>query len=125
MQTATISQTMPFHALGDETRLRVMRLLVVTAGPLTAGQLAESIGVPPSHLSRHLQILEFSGLISRARRGKTHYICTSNAHPVNLPLFDAVQAIADDAKVFSQDLERLGQILGYGQNVPPYSDADG
>ena len=52
-----------FGALAQDTRLTVFRLLV-QAGPngLTAGDIAERIGVPPSTLSHHLATLERAGL---------------------------------------------------------------
>jgi DNA-binding transcriptional ArsR family regulator len=57
-----------FGALSQETRLRIIRLLV-TAGEagLPAGALAAAIGVSPSNLSFYLKELEHSGL-ARSRR---------------------------------------------------------
>jgi DNA-binding transcriptional ArsR family regulator len=114
MQTARLRQTWPFQALGDETRLRVMRLLISAAGPLTAGQLAEAICVPPSHLSRHLQILDIAGLTSTARSGKTHYVSASVASGSLEALCAAVRALSDDTKVFSEDNQRLSRLSGLG-----------
>lgn len=57
-----------FGALSQETRLRILRLLVV-AGPdgLAAGTIAERVEVSPSNVSFHLKELERAGL-ARARR---------------------------------------------------------
>lgn len=57
-----------FGSLAQETRLRVLRLLV-QAGPegLSAGSIAERIGASPSNISFHLSHLERAGVI-RARR---------------------------------------------------------
>ncbi|MCB1052289.1 MAG: helix-turn-helix transcriptional regulator [Acidobacteria bacterium] len=51
-------------ALAHESRLRVFRLLV-QAGPhgVPAGQLAETLQVPPSSLSFHLKELSYAGLV--------------------------------------------------------------
>jgi DNA-binding transcriptional ArsR family regulator len=61
-----------FAALSQETRLRLVRLLV-TAGPdgLTAGALATEIGVSSSNLSFHTKELEHSGLIQSRREGRS------------------------------------------------------
>ena len=55
-------------ALGQETRLDAFRLLV-RQGPIgmTAGAVAEALGVAPSTLSPHLAQLERSGLATSWR----------------------------------------------------------
>ncbi len=55
-------------ALAQETRLAIYRLLVET-GPdgLSAGIVAEKIGVAPSSLSFHLAQLMHAGLITQRR----------------------------------------------------------
>ena len=59
-----------FAALAQESRLRAVRALV-QAGPegLSAGRLAETLGVSPSNLSFHLKELERAGLVTAQRRG--------------------------------------------------------
>jgi DNA-binding transcriptional ArsR family regulator len=58
-------------ALSQETRLQLYRLLV-TSGPagLSAGNIAERLGVVPSSLSFHLQNLVHAGLITQRRMGR-------------------------------------------------------
>src|SRR5580698_10542646 len=58
-------------ALAQETRLDVFRLLV-TVGPagLPAGVIAERLGVQPSSLTFHLNLLHRAGLISQTRRSR-------------------------------------------------------
>jgi ArsR family transcriptional regulator, arsenate/arsenite/antimonite-responsive transcriptional repressor len=55
-------------ALAHEHRLAVYRLLV-QAGPdgLSAGQIADHLGLVPSSLTFHTQALQRAGLISRRR----------------------------------------------------------
>src|SRR5213595_62797 len=55
-------------ALAQDTRLALFRLLV-TAGPdgLSAGTIAEQLGVAPSSLSFHLQQLLHAGLVTQRR----------------------------------------------------------
>jgi ArsR family transcriptional regulator len=58
-------------ALSQGTRLQLYRLLV-TCGPagLSAGNIAERLGVIPSSLSFHLTNLVHAGLITQRRTGR-------------------------------------------------------
>lgn len=62
MESSTAIEAL--SALAQETRLSVFRLLV-REGPsgLTAGALAQQVGVAPSTLSHHLAQLERAGLL--------------------------------------------------------------
>jgi ArsR family transcriptional regulator len=55
-------------ALAHETRLAVFRMLV-QKGPegVPAGTIAESLGIPPSSLTFHLQQLLHAGLVTQRR----------------------------------------------------------
>ncbi|MFG6084079.1 metalloregulator ArsR/SmtB family transcription factor [Paracoccus litorisediminis] len=61
-----------FGALSQETRLRILRLLVV-AGPegLAAGVIAEQAGVSASNVSFHAKELERAGLICSRRESRS------------------------------------------------------
>ena len=61
-----------FGSLAQETRLRVLRLLV-QAGPegVAAGAVAEKLGVTPSNISFHLAHLERAGLIQARREARS------------------------------------------------------
>jgi ArsR family transcriptional regulator, arsenate/arsenite/antimonite-responsive transcriptional repressor len=57
--------------LAQETRLRLYRLLVAAgADGLSAGVIAERLGVIPSSLSFHLTHLTHSGLVTQRRSGR-------------------------------------------------------
>lgn len=61
-----------FGALSQETRLRILRLLVV-AGPegLAAGLIAEQAGVSASNVSFHIKELERAGLVASRRESRS------------------------------------------------------
>jgi DNA-binding transcriptional ArsR family regulator len=63
---------MAFAALSQETRLRLLRQLVI-AGPegTAAGNLASEVGVSASNVSFHLKELEGAGLIGSRREGRS------------------------------------------------------
>lgn len=61
-----------FAALSQETRLNVVRTLVVAgADGLAAGRIAEILGTSPSNISFHLKELEHAGLISMRRDSRS------------------------------------------------------
>lgn len=59
-------------ALSQETRLRILRLLVRShdAG-LASGAIAEAVGVSASNISFHLSLLERAGLLESRREGRS------------------------------------------------------
>src|SRR5271166_5235337 len=65
-------------ALGTETRLRIVRLLL-SAHPegLVVGEIGSELGIPPSTLSHHLEKLRNEGLVS-VRRESTFLRYTAN-----------------------------------------------
>ena len=86
-------------ALAHEHRLAIYRLLV-EAGPagMSAGEIAERIGIVPSSLTFHVQSLQRAGLITQRRVSRqlfysadfgavnelVHYLtknCCGGAHP--------------------------------------------
>ncbi|MBI4726257.1 metalloregulator ArsR/SmtB family transcription factor [candidate division TA06 bacterium] len=68
-----------FKALGDPTRLRIVKLL--ENGELCVCQLTAALDMGQSRISRHLSILKEAGLIVDDRKGKwVHYrLCCQNA----------------------------------------------
>lgn len=61
-----------FAALSQETRLSIVRTLVV-AGPegMAAGTIAERMNLSPSNVSFHLKELDRAGLISQRRESRS------------------------------------------------------
>jgi ArsR family transcriptional regulator len=61
-----------FHALSDETRLRVVDLL--TGGEKCVCDLQDAVGAAQSRLSFHLKVLRDAGLVSDRKQGRwVHY----------------------------------------------------
>ena len=58
-----------FGALGDESRLRILRTLLDAEAPLAQRQVAEAAGLSQPNASKHLLHLTRVGLIHRERQG--------------------------------------------------------
>lgn len=60
-----------FAALGDNTRLRLVRRLSAE-GPLSITRLSEGTGMTRQAVTRHLHALGKAGLVRGAREGREH-----------------------------------------------------
>ena len=60
-----------FHALSDETRLAILRML--RDGELCVCELQDQLDAAQSRLSFHLRVLKEAGLVSDRREGRWSY----------------------------------------------------
>lgn len=60
-----------FKALSDSTRIQLLSCLMKCARPCSVGEIAECCSVDLSVVSRHLQVLERSGLLESSKQGRT------------------------------------------------------
>jgi DNA-binding transcriptional ArsR family regulator len=64
--------------LGNETRLKIVRLLVKAGEDgMTVGDLQSQLSIPASTLSHHISHLRHAGLLEQHREGTTLY-CVMN-----------------------------------------------
>src|SRR6478672_3343978 len=95
-----------FRALGDPTRLRILRL--VAAAPLNVSELVSVVGVAQSSVSHHLGKLRQLGLVREERAaGFTYYSLAVDAGDVQAPLIK----MACEAEDRTGDLARLKDLL--------------
>lgn len=75
-------------ALAQETRLSAFRLLV-EAGPdgVAAGDLGQTLGVPPATLSFHLKELSHASLVTSCQQGRFVYYAANFDHMAALMSF--------------------------------------
>lgn len=62
-----------FGALGDASRLRILRALLENGSPLSQGGIAEAAGLSQANASKHLACLVRVGLVTRSPEGNTVY----------------------------------------------------
>ena len=71
------SLTHIFKALGDDTRLRIIDLLLTH--DLCVGALAKRLGISEPAVSQHLKVMRKAGLVKGEKRGYwTHYSIDRN-----------------------------------------------
>ena len=60
-----------FGALGDASRLKILRILLESKVPLSQGNVAEQTGLSQANASKHLAYLVRVGLVNREPEGNT------------------------------------------------------
>ncbi len=80
-----------FKALGDETRLRMVGLLI--GGELCVCDIMEVLGLPQSTTSRHLAYLKNAGWITGERRGKWMYYRLHKSLKAGSLLYSVVESV--------------------------------
>src|SRR6476646_275661 len=93
-----------FAALADPTRRSIVAHL--TRGDATVNELAEPFAISVQAVSRHIQVLERAGLISRGRHRQTRP-CRLEADALRA----ATDWIEDQRRVWSERFDRLDQHL--------------
>lgn len=90
-----------FRALGDETRWRILRLVMDRA--LCVCELADILGMPQSSVSSHVQIIRKAGLLESERCGKWTYF---RIHSHHFPLLTQVIATFPNTQEHKTDLKK-------------------
>src|SRR6187397_969314 len=104
-----------FRLLGDEARLRLLRVLAGKHGRLNVTELTAVLGLAQSGVSRHLKLLKEAGFIDEERSAGFTYYTLVNLREQGLgSLWDALvdqfaQASKDPA--VKADHTRLQEVL--------------
>lgn len=95
-----------FKALGDNTRLRILGLLLT--GEVCVCNIHDSLEIPQPKASRHLAYLRKAGLVQTRRDGLwVHYRLGQVSDPVLAVITDAVRHALTHIDVVRKDAERL------------------
>jgi ArsR family transcriptional regulator len=93
-------------ALGDSSRLRIVRLLKEKS--LCVCEIEEALELPQYAVSRHLGVLRQAGLVQGWREGTwMHYRLAEKLPPTWLKALDALAQMWDGDKQIKKDLQRL------------------
>jgi len=100
-----------FKALSDETRLRIMGLLIA-GEELCVCDIIAALDLPQSTVSRHLAYLRNSGLLEDRRQGVWMYYRLSQDSKKNINyLFDILAVLFNDLDQVAQDRRSLNDFL--------------
>lgn len=97
-----------FKAIGEETRLRVMALLL--RGELTVTELTQILGQSQPRVSRHLKILSDAGLVEKFREGSWVFYRAAPTTTGAEAVFDVLRGLdASEDRVVARDREKFQQ----------------
>lgn len=100
-----------FKALADETRLRILGLLLT--GEVCVCHIHESLRIPQPKASRHLAYLRRAGLVETRRDGLwIHYRLAAPRNPVAGTVRQAVIHALGHLEGIHRDAERLRKKIG-------------
>lgn len=98
-----------FKALADQTRLRILNLLL--RGELCVCEIHSVLASSQPTVSRHLTYLKNAGLVQDRRAGpRVYYALAQPASGVHHPLFGFLRRAFDTSSLFKQDLLKLGEL---------------
>jgi len=104
MVNSTVQLDAVFSALADPTRRRIVERLA--RGPLTVGEIAAGFEISQPAISRHVRVLEESGLLSRRISGRIHQCTLAPA-----AMSSASAWIDKQNRYWTGVLDRLGDVL--------------
>jgi ArsR family transcriptional regulator len=100
-----------FKALGDETRLRLVNLLLQSDGDLCVCEMADALRLPQYQISKHLSILKSAGLVLASREGTwVYHRLDREESPLLRDLFKVLSRHLNQQQ-FQEDATRLAQRL--------------
>ena len=107
MHVLTINPETLFQALSDSTRLRIIRLLVMTDEEICLCELVDALLEPQYNLSRHLKVLRQAGLLTSKKEGRWVYHRLTREPDYLQQLYTLVHSLPDPEGVYSTDLKHF------------------
>ena len=107
MHILTVNPETLFQALSDSTRLRIIRLLVMTDEEICLCELVDVLLKPQYNLSRHLKVLRQAGLLTSQKEGRWVYHRLTRDPDYLQQLYTLVRSLPDPDGVYSTDLKRF------------------
>ena len=84
-----------FKALGDPTRLKILKVLMSRKHPFCVGMIAAKVGISQPAVSQHLRVLKNVGILDAHRAGfHVHYIFNPHVLRHHKDLIDELFAAA-------------------------------
>lgn len=104
-----------FKALSDETRVRILSLLISSKESICVCEIVDALEEPQYNVSRHLKVLKNAGLVEENKKGRWKYFSiTRNKNIFTTHLFKIITSIP--ARTLKVDYEKLRKRLEVREN---------
>jgi ArsR family transcriptional regulator len=98
-----------YQCFGDETRLRILNVLL--RGPLYVKQIMRALSLPQALISRHLAYLRRKGLVRANRDGNlVEYSLPGIQTDEVQANLEVLERFAPGVEVYERDLKELGRM---------------
>lgn len=116
MHILTIKPETVFQALADATRIRIIRLMLMSGKEICLCEITDSLNEPQTKLSRHLKVLRQAGLLSAQKEGRWiyHSLVSNESH--FLHLYDIIKNLPDTESIYATDLSNFQARLCLREN---------
>ncbi len=114
--SATVNKTIEaYKAVGEGTRLRILRLLRLAPGELCVCELVDVLKKPQYTVSKSLTVLRKAELVEERREGKLMMYRLIQT-PFNDKLFESIDRLPDADPLYAADSRRLAERLALREN---------
>ncbi len=109
-------QAEAFRALADDTRLRILNLLLNVGCEICCCELTDSLEKPQYNVSKHLKILRQAGLIEGRQEGRwVYYSLPKKPDAFRKELIDSVRSLPETRRL-KKDVKNLDRRMSMRQN---------
>ena len=104
-----------FKALSDETRVRILHLLILSEESICVCEIVDSLEKPQYNISRHLKLLKNAGLVEENQKGRWKYYSLTKKRDLFITyLFQTISSIPK--KTLIKDYVKLKKRLKKRKN---------
>ena len=99
-----------YKCLGDETRVRILKTLIVSSASLCVCELVDILDLPAYTISKHLKELKNADLVTEEKEGKfTMYGLSQDKGNFNKYILESIKSIPEE--VFAEDVANMNKRL--------------
>ncbi|MEW5814887.1 MAG: metalloregulator ArsR/SmtB family transcription factor [Spirochaetota bacterium] len=98
-----------YKAVGEETRLRILRILIKADKELCVCEVVDTLQKPQYSISKALTTLKNAELVEERRDGKYMLYSLKKESPVNRKIFESIAQLPENDVLYQNDFSNLTQ----------------
>ncbi len=115
--TYMIKEVEKYKAIGEETRLRILRILIKAQIEICVCEIIDVLKKPQYNISKNLSILKKVELVEERRDGRLMMYRIKDDNYFNKKIFESISLIKDDSNpAFKDDFDNLEKRLSLREN---------